>query len=96
MTGLRRMDGYGRHIVDIAVLYLCAVKHRTGRHQFHTVIVNIDMYLAAHHRVIPMDKMVDQSFKDSSVGIVGQIEAVVGHLDPTAHGVVLDEVHAVL
>ena len=87
---------YGRHIVDVAVLNLCAVEHRTGRHQLHTVIVNINMYFAAHHRIIPMDKVVDQSFKDSPVGIVGQIKAVVGHLDPAAHGVVLDEVHAVL
>ena len=36
-----------------------------------------------------MDKVIDQSLKDSTVGIVGQIEAVVGqieavvgHLDP--------------
>ena len=42
-----------------------------------------------------MDKVIDQSLKDSTVGIVGQIEAVVGHLDPAAHRVVLDEVHAV-
>ena len=53
------------------------------------------MYLAAHHRVIPMDKVVYQPFKNGTVGIVGQIEAVVGHLNPSAHGVVLDEVHAV-
>ena len=53
------------------------------------------MYLAAHHRIIPMDKVVYQSFKDSTVGIVGQIEAVIGHLHPSAHGVVLDEIHAI-
>ena len=87
---------YGRNIVDITVLNLCTVEHRAGLHQFHTVIVNIDMYLTAHHRVIPMDKVVDQSFKDSPVGIVWQIKAVVGHLDPAAHSIVLDEVHAVL
>ena len=53
------------------------------------------MYLTAHHRIIPMDKVVYQSFKDSPVGIVGEIQAVVWHLHPSAHGVVLDEIHAI-
>ena len=42
-----------------------------------------------------MDKMVYQPFKDGTVGIVGQIQTIVRHLYPSAHGVVLDEVHAV-
>ena len=42
-----------------------------------------------------MDKVIDQSLKDSPVGIVGQIEAVVWHLHPSTHGVVLDEIHAI-
>ena len=42
-----------------------------------------------------MDKVIDQSLKDSPVGIVRQIEAVVWHLHPSAHGVVLDEIHAI-
>ena len=42
-----------------------------------------------------MDKMVYQSFKNSTVGIVGEIQAIVRHLDPPAHGIVIDEVHAI-
>lgn len=42
-----------------------------------------------------MDKMVYQSFKDGTVGVVGQIQTIAWHLHPSTHGVVLDEVHAV-
>ena len=53
------------------------------------------MYLTAHHRIIPMDKVVYQPFKDSTVGIVGEIQSIVRHLHPSAHGIVLDEIHAI-
>ena len=42
-----------------------------------------------------MDKMVYQSFKNGTVRIVGEVLSIVRHLHPSAHGVVLNEVHAV-
>ena len=53
------------------------------------------MYLTAHYGVIPMDKVVYQPFKDSTVGIVGEIQSIIRHLHPSAHGVVLDDIHAI-
>ena len=42
-----------------------------------------------------MDKMVYQPFKDCTIGIVGEVKSIVRHLHPSAHGIVLDEVHAI-
>lgn len=42
-----------------------------------------------------MDKVVYQSFEDGTVRVVGEIQTIVRHLHPAAHGVILDEVHAV-
>lgn len=39
--------------------------------------------------------MVYQPFKDCTVRVVRKIQTIVRHLHPSAHGVVLDEVHAV-
>jgi len=42
-----------------------------------------------------MDKMVYQPFKDCTIGIVWEIQAIVWHLHPSAHGIILDEVHTI-
>ena len=39
--------------------------------------------------------MIYQSFKDGAVGVVWQIKTIVRHFDPSAHGVVFDEVHPI-
>ena len=64
-------------------------------YQFYAVIVNVNMYFTAHHGIIPMDKVVYQSFKDGTVGVVRKVQTIIRHLHPSAHCVVLDEIHTV-
>ena len=75
----------------IAAMQPCAVCHTAGRIYGKTVIVNIDVNLAAQNQIIPIDQRIDKRLKNASFAVVRHFNAGVSGFLPAGFHIPLDK-----
>ena len=91
-----RVAAFGCNIVRIKLLYDRAVKHSTGGIYFHSVIENINVYLADDLHIVTMNQRIDNDLMYCLFGVFGHLNPSIAGLFPPFFGIVLNELGAVL
>ena len=85
------VTAFGRDFQDVAILNPGAVKHTTRRVELDAVIIDIHVYFTADLGHIAMDQVVHATLENGAVGILREVEAIVGKFEPALGGVGFDE-----
>jgi len=86
-----RIAARGGNAGQIPFLYPCAVCHTSGRINGKTVIVNVDVNLAAQNQIIPMDQRIDKRLKNAPLAVVGHLNTRIGGFLPACFHIPLNK-----
>ena len=80
---------FGRHIVGVQILHNGTVKHTARRIYLHTVIKNVNVYLAANFHIVTVDQRIDKGFMYRLFWILRHFHSARTCLFPTLFRIIL-------
>ena len=91
-----RISSFWSNCICIKILHKRTIKHTAWWINLHTIIKNINMYLAAKLRIISMNQRIDQTFHSCTFRILWHFQSAISKLFPTHFSVIFYELNTIL